>query len=199
MKPYEYRRLSLREREEVVQQRQAQGLPRHMVPHIVSDTHTYLITAACYEHAHFLATEARRVEFEAKLLGALDTLEEVELFAWCVLPNHYHFVVKGDLAAISTKLHRLHNGTSTGWNREDGVSGRQVWYRFHDKSLRTNRLFHRAVLYVHSNAVKHGYVRRAHEWPSCSASWAIEQWGRDEMRRLWRDYAPGDFGKDWDD
>ncbi len=198
MKPYEYRQLTPDEREDVLQHRREQGFPLHAPPHQQCDTQTYLLTGACFEHAANLHSETRRREFEGKLLSRLEEVENTQIFAWCVLPNHYHVVVQGDLAVMGQKLHRLHNGTSTQWNREDQTPGRCVWYRFFDRNLRTERLFHVALNYVHTNAVKHGYVRRAEDWPTCSARWSLDIWGRDEMRRRWREFPFLVFGKDWD-
>jgi hypothetical protein len=45
--------------------------------------------------------------------------------AWCVLPNHYHVLVKtADLKTLVAALSRLHGGMSFRWNREE-LSGKK--------------------------------------------------------------------------
>jgi putative transposase len=55
---------------------------------------------------------ARRNDFEARLIESMQALG-AELYAWIILPNHYHFLVGIDLLnRISRVLQRLHGVTS---------------------------------------------------------------------------------------
>ena len=48
--PYEYRKLSPQEREEIVRYRNEKGYPLHAPPHPFCDAGAYLISAANFEH-----------------------------------------------------------------------------------------------------------------------------------------------------
>jgi hypothetical protein len=66
--PYEYRKLSPSEREEIVRYRQERGYPLHAPPHPFREAGYYLITAAKHEHAPIMDSPLRRTEFEIFLL-----------------------------------------------------------------------------------------------------------------------------------
>lgn len=53
--------------------------------------------------------------------------------------------------------------------------------------------------YVHNNPVHHGYVRLWTEWPWSSAGEYLEQLGRAEAERVWKEYPILDYGKTWDE
>ncbi len=62
-------------------------------------------------------------------------------------------------------LRWLHGSTATQFNREDGASGRQVWYSDWDRCLRAEGDIYSRINYIHRNPVKHGYVSDPAEWP----------------------------------
>jgi putative transposase len=68
-------------------------------------------------------------------------------------------------------LKTLHVETA-GWvNRLDGTPGRQVWFNFRDTRLTFRRSYLARLNYTHQNAVKHGLVLVANQYPWCSAAW----------------------------
>src|SRR5512138_3314263 len=87
--PYEYRKLSPKEREEIVNYRRAQGYPLHAPPHPFREAGTYLISAANFEHQAVMNSPQRRTEFETQWLNSIKEIANT-LIAWVVLPNHYH-------------------------------------------------------------------------------------------------------------
>lgn len=123
---YEYRRLSRQAQTQLREERQQAGLPLHNLTHRVNESNLYLLTEACFEHQSILDSDARRDEFAEKLLSRFHAIANNELFAWCLLPNHYHLLGRVDLNAFASMIARLYNGTSTQWNREDGITGRKV-------------------------------------------------------------------------
>jgi putative transposase len=72
-----------------------------------------MITAACYEHQHVIgASETRMLDFEQKLVETASA-HSIELFAWNVLPNHYHLLLATlGREAVAVELGRLHGRTS---------------------------------------------------------------------------------------
>lgn len=198
--PYEYRKLTNKEREEVVRQRLQRGYPVHAPPHPYRQEGRYLLTAVNYEHLKIMAPAERRTSFESQLLSAMQEAA-VEVFAWIILPNHYHILVGvPSLDVMSPIFKQLHGATSREWNLADGMTGkRKVWFKFTDRAIRDDRHFYTALNYVHYNPVKHGYVDDAYEWPWSSLGNYSEAHGREWLRKTWREHPPGDFGKGWDD
>jgi len=147
-----------------------------------------------------MADPLRRTDFEARLLGKLKE-NEAEICAWVVLPNHYHVLVRvKSLYLISASLKELHGKTSREWNLEDGMTGeRQVWYRFHDRKIRGDKHFSRALNYIHYNPVKHGWIASPYDWPWSSLENYLITYGREWLRKNWVAYRPAVMGRGWDD
>lgn len=197
---YEYQRLTLQEREAILERRRERGYPLHAPPHPLRDAGRYLITAVNYRHAPIMARADRCTDFEANLLEAMAGIG-AEVYAWVILFNHYHILLGVELLdLVSGALQQLHGATSRAWNLEDGQTGeRKVWYKFRDRMIRNDAHFHIALNYIHYNPVKHGYVKDAYDWPWSSLKNYFDARGRDWLRTTWKMYLPGDFGKGWDD
>jgi putative transposase len=199
--PYEYRKLSPKEREEIILYRREKGYPLHAPPHPFRDAGAYLISAANFEHKAVMNLPKRRTEFETRLLNSIKEITD-DLIAWVVLANHYHVLINvQSLDDISAVLKHLHGTTSREWNIEDNLTGkRRVWYKFADTYIRNDAHLHMAFNYIHYNPVKHGYVDDPYEWPWSSLSIYYDDKGRKWLREHWQMYTPPvDFGNGWDD
>lgn len=199
--PYEYRKLSLKERGEIVNYRRNQGYPLHAPPHPFRSAGAYLISAANFEHRDVMHSPQRRTEFEVKLLNSVKEITE-DLIAWVILPNHYHvLMIVQSLDHVSIALKHLHGTTSREWNIEDKLTGkRRVWYKFADTCIGNDTHLHMAFNYIHYNPVKHGYVSDPCDWPWSSLQRYHEDKGKNWLQEHWESYKPvDDFGKSWDD
>ena len=196
---YRWRGMTDEQREQVRKHRREQRAPWHSPPHFESDSGLYLITAACFEHVPVIgASPERMAAFETDLLAALDEHSQT-IFAWVVLPNHYHALISTrDVIELLQHLGRLHGRTSFNWNGEEGCRGRKVWFNAAETAMKSERHFWATMNYVHHNAVRHGYVARWSDWPYCSARDYLEQVGWERAGRIWREYPLLDYGKDWD-
>ncbi|MCW5559957.1 MAG: hypothetical protein KIT22_19230 [Verrucomicrobiae bacterium] len=159
-----------------------------------------MVSAACYRHADYIGHSPQRMEeFSATLLRVFQE-HATHPVAWCVLPNYYHALVEApNILKLLHELGRFHGRTSHGWNGEESCRGRQVFHRAVERFMRSERHFLATVNYVHNNPVHHGYVRLWTEWPWSSAVEYLEQMGRAEAERIWREYPIRDYGKTWDD
>ena len=198
---YTWQQMTPRVRAEALSFRKCQDLPWHRPPHRESDrTTSYLFTAACYNHAPVIGRSAARMaEFEDVLITTIRH-ECQELFAWVVLPNHYHVVARTlDCFQTLKALGQMHGRTSCTWNGEDDRRGRTVWYKVAETAMKSERHFWATVNYIHHNPVKHRYVKKWQEWPFSSAANFIEENGKAEAERLWREYPVDRYGDGWDE
>ena len=147
----------------------------HAPTHQLGERGTYFVTASTYQKAHhFRGKERLRVLHR----GLLTVAEQFgwQLEAWAVFSNHYHFVAHSppdspDASSLSVMLSVLHVKTS-GWvNKLDHSPERQVWFNFRETRLTHQRSYLARLNYVHQNAVKHGLVPVACQYPWCSAAW----------------------------
>ncbi len=65
----------------------------------------------------------------------------------------------------------LHSLTTEWVNRLDKTPNRKVWHDFWDTKLTYQKSYLARLNYVHQNAVKHGLVLAANQYPWCSAAW----------------------------
>jgi putative transposase len=198
--PYQYRRLTQEERARVEQERQGRGYPLHGPPHPYRDSGYYLLTAANYEHVPIMESADRRTDFEGRLYREL-TGVQADIFAWVILPNHYHVLV-GIKAfdQVSKAMQLLHGRTAREWNQADGLTGkRRVWYQYSDRMVRNDPHMFRALNYIHYNPVHHGYTDSPYDWPWSSVHNYLRDRGRDWLRQQWREHPPGGIGQGWDD
>ena len=122
------------------------------------------------------------------------------VFAWIVLPNHYHVLAAvRSLADVSAAFGRLHGTTSREWDVADGAAGRRVWYRYSDRLIRGEPHFFRALTYIHGNAVKHGYVQRAEAWRWSSLHEYLLAERQEWLQQIEARYPPDGLGRGWDD
>jgi putative transposase len=89
--------------------------------------------------------------------------------AWAVFPNHYHFIAGAE--SLRNFLADFHRHAAAWVNRLDGARGRNVWHNFWETKLTYEKSLLARLNYVHQNAVKHGLVSEANQYPWCSAAW----------------------------
>ena len=196
---YRWREMSPEQRQRTLAYRRENRLPWHSVPHYEGETSYYLITAACYEHRPVIGETCQRMEdFERQLVETAES-HSTHVFAWIVLPNHYHFLVRTThVKRLLKGLGKLHGRTSFEWNGEDDRRGRKVWCNAAETAMKSEGHFWASFNYVLHNAVRHGYVPRWQDWPYSNAEQYLAQVGRETAIRRWQAYPLFDYGKDWD-
>ena len=197
---YVWRQLTPKQRDEVVAWRKENHRPWHSPPHRPNFGHlNFHISAACYEHAPHIGRSPQRMDsFSATLLEVFAQYATCT-HSWCVLPNHYHLLVEtSNVLRLLYELGRFHGRTSHGWDGEENARGRQVFHRATERGMRSERHFWATLNYVHHNPVHHGYVKRWADWPWSSAPEYLEQMGRSEAERVWRDHPLRRYGEKWD-
>ncbi|MDP6523821.1 MAG: transposase [Kiritimatiellia bacterium] len=196
---YSFRKMTKAERKEAIAYRLAMKHPLHAPPHFDDCARTYLLSGANYMHERIMGEADRQKEFQDKLLCQMANKVDAEVFAWCVLPNHWHLLARVDLGPAAKAIGRLHNGTATQWNREDARPGRKVWHRFSDRRIRNAAHYWATVNYIHANPVHHKCSARADDWEASSLYSYMNELGRAKMVELWELYPVLDYGKGWDD
>jgi putative transposase len=92
---------------------------------------------------------------------------QVKVIAYCVMPNHWHFIVLCDrIADISNWLHWVTGTHAIRWNIAHGTRGRGAVYqsRFQAVPIQTETSFYRVCRYVERNALRKGLVKSAEDW-----------------------------------
>ena len=186
-------------RTEALKSRQVKRFPWHSPPHLDLGDSEYLITASCYEHRRVVGKNPERMaECEASILDVCRSINS-KIFAWCVLPNHYHVLLKTEhIKVLCVRLGEFHGRSSFSWNGQDEKRGRKVWHSCFERSMRSERHFWATLNYIHHNPVHHGYVKHWQDWPYSSAAEFLTQVGREKASEIWHAYPILDYGKKWD-
>jgi putative transposase len=197
---YLWRKMSEKQREDALKYRQTRRFPKHAPPHFdFEGERQYLITAACYEHTHIVGKSPERMtDCEA---GILETCEKfsIAIYAWCILPNNYHVLLKTDqIKELRKEIGLSHGRTSFKWNGEDETRGRQVWHNCFERAMKSNRHFYASLNYVLHNPVHHGYAELWQDWQWSNAKEYLEKTGKEKAAEIWRNYPILDYGKKWD-
>jgi len=197
---YDYRLMTNDERQCVIDYRRRRNLPKHSPPHwAMGFSGQYLVTAACFEHAPIVGKSIERLtECEQQLLTACEE-HTTKIYAWCVLPNHYHVLVgTQQIKSLCRTLGLFHGRSSFAWNAEDEQRGRKVWFRCFDREIRSERHFWATLNYVHHNPIHHGLVDQWQDWIWSSAAGFVNSVGRERASEIWKEYPILDYGKGWD-
>ena len=160
----------------------------HAPLHLLGESGIYMVTAGTIGKEHFFH-DAERLDLLHTLL--LEYAKEFgwEMQAWSVFPNHYHFVAASpeNPGNLGKFLGKLHMKTAQAVNRLDGTEGRKVWHQFWDSHITFENSYWPRLRYVQENAVKHGVVNVASDYPWCSAGW-FERTAESAVRRKLASY-----------
>ena len=197
---YRWRTWTNEQRLEILEERKRRKNPFHSPPHQVSDeTSLYLVTAACFEHRSIIGfSESRISQFSSALCDVM-AVRCNQVFAWVVLPNHYHFLAQvNELKPLFSELGKLHGRKSFEWNSEESKRSRQVWCKAAETAMKSEGHFFASLNYVLNNPVHHGYCKKWPDWPYSSANEYLEDVGREKALRIWQSYPLFDYGQSWD-
>jgi putative transposase len=109
-------------------------------------------------------------DYDAFVRVLAESLSErhVELFAYCVMPNHWHLVTGADNPReLSLLMHRLTTTHSRRWYLSHGAVGEGAVYqgRFNAVPVQGDRHFLWVCRYVERNPLRGRLVARAQDWP----------------------------------
>jgi putative transposase len=88
-----------------------------------------------------------------------------EVWAWCLMTNHFHLVVRTPTGGLSEGMQRLNGNNGRRMNRRHGRDGHLVRNRFFAKAIESEAHLDASVSYVARNPVKAGLCRTAASWP----------------------------------
>jgi putative transposase len=145
----------------------------HAPEHRLFEDGAYCVTVATYQKEHFFYGDDRLGNL-CKGLLKYAAKHSWSLQAWAVFPNHYHFVAKSPKNSAHTlnkMLQEFHSRSARWANQLDGVTGRKIWHNYWETYLSYEKSYYARLNYVHQNAVKHGVVNVASDYPWCSAGW----------------------------
>jgi REP element-mobilizing transposase RayT len=126
------------------------------------------VMARGIERRRIFKDDVDRADFVVRL-DRLSVQNETALYAWCLLPNHFHLLVRTGAAPLSTFMRRLLTGYAGAFNRRHRRVGHLLQNRFKSIVVDEDRYLLELVRYIHLNPVRAGLVANsealeAYEW-----------------------------------
>jgi REP element-mobilizing transposase RayT len=108
-------------------------------------------------------------DFEAtefvEILRKVRDLDGWTVFAWCLMGNHYHLVLKTGSVDLWRSMARLQGTIARNHNRRHRYLGRLWQSRYRARVIDTDDYFRQVVSYVHLNPVAAGVVDDPSTYP----------------------------------
>ena len=131
-----------------------------------------------YYHVYNRACGFEKLFLENKnyhyFLGLLaDRLGDfLELFCYCLMPNHFHLLVRikenvdmeDPTIALSKEFSNFFCSYAMSFNRHYNRRGCLFSQNFRRKQIENMRYLRTTVIYIHRNPVKHGLVNNLNDW-----------------------------------
>ena len=92
------------------------------------------------------------------LLRDLKQRDDLQIFAWALLSNHYHLAVRTSAVPLSRTMRTLQGQFSKAFNRRWGRTGPLWQSRYQARLVDSQRYFDELVFYIHLNPVCAGLV-----------------------------------------
>ncbi len=152
----------------------------HRPPHLFRPQSIYFVTGATLKKKPFLNTDTKKENLQIVLQQQAKRLDW-DIQAWVIFDNHYHFVGKAPEEHKSLKrlIRSVHSINAKYVNKQDGVSGRRIWYNYWDTCITNEGSYLARLHYVHVNPVKHGIVQNPEDYSYSSYSWFMNSFEAD--------------------
>ena len=141
-------------------------------PRRIPGTHPLHICNRSAGQITICQSAAEYIQFETCLKEMLEKFP-LRLFAFCIMPNHWHLLLEGDTGQDVIKgMHWLGTTHAVRHRKDTGSIGRGAVYqnRFRAYPIQRNGAFYRVAHYIERNPVEASLCRSPDEWPWSSAS-----------------------------
>ena len=105
--------------------------------------------------------------FFLRLLHETLSSHAVDLYAWCLMDNHFHLLLHGALETVSLCMRHLCSSYARRFNERAGRTGHLFQGRFGSEAIDTDAYLLIVVRYIHKNPEKAGLAHTsAYRWSS---------------------------------
>jgi putative transposase len=144
--------------------------------YVYEQGHAFFITIATHRKYPWFLLYPNLGKHAIGLLRHLISAREATLFAWCIMPDHIHLLLRGDSVVEFVGSFK---GTMTPMARQI-EAGRRLWQRsFFDHALRDEESLYEIVRYIWENPVRAKIVENHSDYP----------WSGSEVWTDWREFC----------
>lgn len=141
----------------------------------------------------FLKDEDRR-DFIARLASLAED-HSLKIYAWALLPNHFHLLCKTHRKPLSVSMRRMLTGYVVNFNKRHHRFGHLFQNRYKSIVCQEDHYLTELVRYIHLNLLRAGLVRDLVELNR--SPWSGHSALMGKVKRVWQDtgYVLSYFGK----
>ncbi len=162
-------------------------------PHIYQDETIYFITARTKNRENFFNTQRKCSLFSEVFERSLKKFD-FGMIGWVLNPNHYHILIEvSDGSMLGRFVQNLHSNLARIINKLERSEGRQIWYQYWDRCIRSERDLYTRLNYIHHNPIKHGLVLNIDEYEWSSYKIYMENKREEWLRECFEKYPIVDF------
>jgi REP element-mobilizing transposase RayT len=145
-------------------------------------------------------------------LSDLVTGGSVQLLAWCLMPNHFHLLLRTCGMSLATMMRRLLTGYAVRYNRRHERKGHLFQNRYKSIVVEDDPYFLELVRYIHLNPVRgqiveslsqldrypyagHAVLLGHHQFKAQDAEWVLGRFGKQlgAARKRYREFVAAGF------
>ena len=115
-------------------------------------------------HGDPIFRDQRDYDHFLELLAEAKTVIPFQLYAYALMPNHWHLLIKAGLVPISRVLHRVQSKYAKWFNARYQLTGHLFQRRYHAIHINTDAYLLGAIRYIHLNPVKANLVSDPADW-----------------------------------
>lgn len=117
---------------------------------------------------------------------------QVSVIAYCLLPNHYHWLLRQDgEVSVGKAVGRVFGSYSQAFNKAYKRTGTLFEGSFKAREVTSESYFLTLCRYIHRNPVHHGFVTAPEDWPySNYLEWVEQHAGTPVDRGVVRESFP---------
>ena len=97
-------------------------------------------------------------------------LSKFQLYAWCLMGNHVHLLLRADEEPLEQVMKRIGTRYAVWYNKKYSRTGHLFQDRFRSEPVTDNAYFLTVLRYIHNNPVKAGISMNAESYPWSSAA-----------------------------
>ena len=136
------------------------------------------------ERRKIFQDDVDRNDFVARLRKVIEETK-TSCYAWALMPNHFHLLLRTGNVTISTVMRRLLTGYAVRFNRRHNRSGHLFQNRYKSIVCQEDRYFKELVRYIHLNLLRAGIVNDLKAL--ARSPWSGHSTLMGKIKRLWQD------------
>jgi REP element-mobilizing transposase RayT len=146
------------------------------------------------EKGNIFFNDTDRNDFIERLSGIAQD-GGMDVYAWTLMPNHFHFLCKTEKQPLATSMRKLLTGYVVNFNRRHRRYGHLFQNRYKSIVCQEDRYLKELVRYIHLNLLRAGLVNSLNELDRCP--WSGHSTLMGKIERKWQDteYILSFFGK----